>query len=354
MSRRIASSAGALAGLGSAVLFGAGAPVAKLLLGDISPWLLAGLLYTASGLALFAWRLVRRSPRVHLARADIPPLAGAIVFGGVLGPVLLMLGLSAMPASGASLLLNAEGVFTALIAWVVFREATDRRVVAGFALIALGAVVLSWPGAVEFSGVWPAAAVLGACLCWGIDNNLTRQVALTDATWLAAVKGAVAGPVNLVLALVLGATLPGAVPLLGAAAVGVVSYGISLVLFITALAKVGTARAGAYYSVAPFVGAGLAVALGDPLGWPLVVAAVLMGAGVWLHLTEAHVHEHTHEPITHEHWHTHDDGHHDHVHEPPVPAGVRHRHVHTHEPVTHSHPHFPDSHHRHSHGHAEV
>lgn len=340
---------GALAGLAAAVLFGAGTPVAKLLLGEVGPWLLAGLLYTASGLALFGWRALRRSPRVHLPRRDLPPLAGAVLFGGVLGPVLLMFGLSQMPATGASLLLNAEGLFTALIAWIVFREATDRRIVFGFALIAAGAVVLSWPGVPEFAGFWPAAAVLGACLCWGIDNNLTRQVALNDATWLAAVKGAVAGPVNLALGLLLGAQLPSLGAVGAASAVGVLSYGVSLVLFITALSRVGTARAGAYFSVAPFFGTALAVLLGEPITWTLLVASALMAAGVGLHLTERHEHEHSHAGLTHEHWHTHDDEHHDHEHLPPVPPGTTHRHEHTHSPVTHSHRHYPDAHHRHGH-----
>ena len=277
-----------------------------------------------------------------------PPLAGAVLFGGMAGPVLLMLGLSSMPASGASLLLNAEGLFTALIAWVVFREATDRRIIAGFALIAVGAVVVSWPGQAQFAGLWPAMAVLGACLCWGIDNSLTRQVALNDATWLAAVKGAVAGPVNLLIAFALGAHLPAPASLAGASIVGVLSYGVSLVLFITALSRVGTARAGAYFSVAPFFGAAIAVLLGEPLTWSLLAASVLMAGGVALHLTERHGHVHTHEPLTHEHRHTHDDGHHDHEHETP-PDGA-HRHVHTHEALTHAHRHYPDSHHRHGHG----
>lgn len=340
---------GPVAGLAAAALFGAGTPIAKLLLGEVGPWLLAGLLYTASGLALFGWRALRRSSPVHLPRGDLLPLAGAVCFGGVLGPVLLMFGLSQMPATGASLLLNAEGLFTALIAWIVFREATDRRVVFGFVLIAAGAVVLSWPGIPEFAGLWPAAAVLGACLCWGIDNNLTRQVALNDATWLAAVKGAVAGPVNLVIGLLIGANLPGAGALTGAAAVGVLSYGVSLVLFITALSRVGTARAGAYFSVAPFFGAALAVALGEPVTWTLLAASALMGAGVALHLTERHEHPHTHPELAHEHWHSHDDGHHDHEHSPPVPPGVAHRHPHTHESIRHSHRHYPDAHHRHGH-----
>ena len=345
---------GVQAALLAALLFGAGTPLAKLLLDDdVSPWMLAGLLYLGSGIGLTAYRLARRAPRVRLARADVAPLAGAILFGGVIGPVLLMYGLVGMPASGASLLLNAEGVFTALLAWFVFRENFDRRIVLGMAAIVAGAVVLSVPtGTAEFGSAWPALAVLGACLCWGIDNNLTRKVSLTDATWLAAIKGLVAGPVNLLLALSLGAALPPAVNVAGAMAVGLVAYGISLTLFIVALRHIGTARAGAYYSVAPFFGALLALALGESLTVPLVVAGLLMALGVALHLTERHSHRHTHEALTHDHWHTHDDLHHDHQHAEPVPV-AGHRHPHTHEAVTHTHEHYPDAHHRHAHGEGE-
>lgn len=199
---------GVRAALAAAVLFGAGTPVAKLLLVDVSPWLLAGLLYLGSGLGLGAYRLARKAPRVRLAREDRLPLIGAIACGGVAGPVLLMVGLTQMPATGASLLLNAEGVFTAVLAWVAFKENVDRRVLLGMAAIVAGAVILAVPNGVSLGTPLPALAVLGACLAWGVDNNLTRKVALTDASWLAAVKGLVAGPVNLALALALGAHLP--------------------------------------------------------------------------------------------------------------------------------------------------
>lgn len=341
---------GVQAGLLSALLFGAGTPIAKLLLDTASPWLLAGLLYLGSGLGLTAWQLVRGAPRPRLERGEGRYLAGAIGFGGVAGPVLLMIGLSSLPASGASLLLNAEAVLTAAIAWVVFREPFDRRVGLGMLAIVAGTVVLTVQGGISFGSIWPALAILGACLCWAIDNNLTRKVSLHDATWLAAIKGGVAGPVNLALALMLGATLPPWGNVVGAMGVGLIAYGVSLVLFIVAMRHVGTARAGAYYSVAPFFGAVLAVAMGEAITWPFAVAAVLMAIGVWLHVTEQHEHLHTHEPITHSHWHTHDDGHHDHDHDDPVPAGSGHSHLHTHQAVTHSHGHFPDAHHRHTHG----
>lgn len=340
---------GVQAALLSAVLFGAGTPVAKLLLESVSPWMLAGLLYVGSGIGLTLFRLVRRSARVRLARRDLLPLAGAILLGGVVGPVLLMFGLASTPASGASLLLNAEGVATALVAWFVFRENFDRRIAIGMAAIVAGAVVLSWPGNAEFASVLPSLAILGACLAWGLDNNLTRMVSLTDATWIAATKGLVAGPVNLVIAFALGAQLPPLLNVGGAMLVGLFAYGVSLVLFIVALRYVGTARAGAYFSIAPFFGAVLALVLGEPVTIPLLIAGALMALGVWLHLSERHEHEHTHVAITHEHVHAHDDGHHEHAHEGEVEPGVRHSHVHTHVAVTHTHPHYPDTDHRHAH-----
>ena len=341
---------GVRAGLASALLFGAGPPLAKLLLGDVSPWLLAGLLYLGSGLGLSLYRVLRRAPRVRLHGTDLLRLAGAVVFGGMLGPVLLLVGLSAMPASGASLLLNAEGVLTAVLAWLVFREAFDPRVGLGMLAIVAGAIVLSIPdGRAELGALWPTLAVLGACLCWAVDNNLTRSLALNDATWLAAVKGAVAGPVNLTLALVLGAALPSAATAVAAMLIGLLAYGVSLVLFIIAMRHVGTARAGAYFSVAPFFGATVALGLGDQATPQLLLAAVLMALGVWLHLTERHEHPHTHPAENHDHWHRHDDGHHDHEHPEPLAPRTWHRHPHLHHEVTHAHPHFPDVLHRHRH-----
>ncbi len=339
---------GVQAALAAAALFGTGTPIAKMLLGDVSPWLLAGLLYCGSGLGLGLIRIVRRSPAVRMPRSELPPLVGAIVAGGMVGPVLLMLGLSHMPASEASLLLNAESVFTAVLAWWVFKENVDRRIAIGMLAIVAGAVLISVPSGAILGSPLPAVAILGACLAWGLDNNLTRKVALKDATWLACVKGLVAGPANLLLAFAFGTHLSSARSVAAAIAVGFVAYGLSLVLFIVGMRHVGTARAGAYYSIAPFFGALLAVALGDAVTWPLVAGGTLMAIGVWLHLSERHEHTHRHSLVTHEHWHT-DDQHHHHRHSEPVPAGTWHQHEHSHEPVAHTHEHFPDTHHRHRH-----
>ena len=341
--------AGVAAALGAALLFGASTPLAKMLLGEASPWLLAGLLYLGSGVGLAVLRLIRHEKSVRLARGEAKWLAGAVVAGGIVGPALLMWGLAAMPASGAALLLNAEAVFTAFIAWFVFRENFDRRIAIGMFLIVAGAVVLSWPGEADFGSVLPALAVLGACLAWGIDNNLTRKVSLADATFIAMAKGLVAGATNTGLALLAGAAIPNLSIAAAAGAVGFFGYGISLVLFVLALRRLGTARTAAYFSTAPFAGAAVAILmLGEPVTLALVIAGALMACGVWLHVAERHEHAHGHEPLEHAHEHEHDE-HHQHVHGQPVAPGTRHHHMHRHERLTHSHPHYPDTHHRHDH-----
>ncbi|CAL1241657.1 DMT family transporter [Candidatus Methylocalor cossyra] len=339
---------GVAAALGAALLFGASTPLAKRLLDTVHPCLLAGLLYLGSAIGLWGWRRFTGAAAVHLPRRDLPWLIGAVLAGGVVGPMALMLGLTGMPASGASLLLNAEGAFTTLLAWFAFKENFDRRIALGMVAILAGALVLSWPAEARFAGAWPALAVLAACLAWAVDNNLTRRVALADATWIASVKGWVAGPVNLGLALAWGAQLPTWPQLAGALLVGFLAYGASLALFVVGLRHLGTARTGAYFSVAPFLGAVLAVAMGENITAPSLWAGALMAWGVWLHLTERHEHEHTHEALEHEHEHVHDE-HHRHAHDVPVAPGTRHRHWHRHAPLTHTHPHFPDVHHRHRH-----
>jgi drug/metabolite transporter (DMT)-like permease len=341
--------------LGAAALFGLSAPAGKALLAVTDPWLLAGLLYLGSGIGLGALRLARRlrSPsnavEAPLGRRAWPWLGGATVTGGVIAPVLLMFGLARASAAEASLLLNLEGVFTAVVAWVVFREHVDRRIAAGMVAISAGAMALAWdPGqAVKISG--GALLVAGASLGWAIDNNLTRKVSASDPLQIASVKGLVAGGVNVVIALALGASWPSGGTVLLAALLGLVSYGVSLVLFVLALRGLGAGRTSAYFSTAPFVGALIGViVVGEPMTLRLGLAALLMMLGVWLHVSERHEHEHAHEPMEHEHRHHHDE-HHRHPHDTSAPPGEPHSHRHIHEPVRHSHAHYPDIHHRHGH-----
>lgn len=334
-------------------MFGASTPAAKILVGGIEPVLLAGLMYFGSGLGLGFWWLVRNLRRrrvgteAPLSRGDLLPLAGAILSGGLVGPVLLMIGLTTTAGSTASLMLNLEGVFTALAAWLVFREHFNRRVILGMAAIVAGGVVLSWTGMPEGSVPWGPIAVAGACLAWAIDNNLTRKISGSSPVQIAALKGLVAGAANIALGLLIGSAMPAWPMAAMAGVVGLGGYGISLVLFVLALRALGTARSAAYFSVAPFIGAAIAIPLlAESPTWLLGAAAALMGVGVYLHLTERHEHKHIHGLMIHAHRHVHDEHH---LHEHENSAGEPHAHEHSHEPIAHAHPHYPDLHHRHEH-----
>ncbi len=346
---------GILLALMSAILFGASTPFAKLLLGSVNPWTMAGLLYLGAGVGLAAVHLSRgvlRLPAIEapLRRSDLLWLALVIASGGIAGPLLLMFGLTRTDAAGASLLLNLEGLATMGIAWVVFHENVDRRLLLGAFCILGGAALLSWHGRSSFQ--WGAMLIVGACLCWGIDNNLTRKLSSADPVQIAMLKGLVAGTVNLLLALANGAVLPQMGVLLAVCAVGFLGYGVSLAMFVLGLRHLGAARTSAYFSLAPFVGALLAVVmLDEPLSVELLFAGGLMALGLWLHLAERHEHQHVHEAMEHEHRHRHDEHHH-HTHGPDDPPGEPHTHWHRHPPLVHRHPHYPDLHHRHGHRHA--
>ncbi len=296
-----------VAALAAAALFGASTPLAKQFVGNLSALLLAGLLYLGSGVGLLLLRLLRdkgwQDP--GMTRPQWPWLLAAVVFGGVLGPTLLMLGLARMSAASASLLLNLEGVLTALLAWIVFKEATDRRVVLGMLLIGLGALLLAWPVFIDLvTGGAGAALVVTACFCWALDNNLTRQVSSADALFIASVKGLSAAVINIGLAMASAQSLPawditGPVLL-----IGFFGYGLSLVLFVVALRHLGSARTGAYFSAAPFIGA--AIALGvfhETTSIWFWLAGILMAGGLYLHLTERHEHPHWHGEMQHSHAH---------------------------------------------------
>jgi drug/metabolite transporter (DMT)-like permease len=339
------------AALLSAALFGASTPLAKLLLGELPPLMLAGMLYAGSGVGLLSVFLVwsrgenKGSP---LARRDAPWLGGAILFGGIVAPVSLMTGLQATPSSTAALLLNLEGLFTALIAWFVFKENVDRRVAAGMALILAAGLILTIPQG-DVSVRAGSLLIAVACGCWAVDNNLTQRVSGGDPLLIAGLKGLVAGIVNIGIASSLHQAMPP--PRIAGAAmvVGLLGYGVSLVLFVLALRHLGTARTGAYFSSAPFIGSAVSlVLLREPVGLSYLAAAVLMASGVYLHLTERHAHEHAHEPMEHSHRHLHDE-HHRHDHPAGVDPTSPHTHVHRHERLVHAHPHYPDIHHRHRH-----
>ena len=338
----------------AAALFGASTPLAKRLIGEISPVLMGGLLYLGSGVGLGVARVLRDGgwKASGLARGEWPWLLGAIFFGGIVGPVALLFGLTRISGSTASLLLNLEAVLTALIAWLVFRENAGRRVVLGMAAIVAGGVVLSWPSSDTGTPDWIGPTLIAAaCACWAIDNNLTRKVSASDALFIAGSRGLIAGVFNTLLAIAFGTALPDVLTVSSTLLLGFLGYGLSLVLFVLALRGLGTARTGAYFSVAPFIGAAVAIGLlGETATLSFWLAATLMAVGVWLHLTEHHAHHHAHDAEAHEHSHSH-DAHHQHSHEVAFAgdAATTHSHWHEHVVVMHKHPHFPDIHHRHEH-----
>jgi drug/metabolite transporter (DMT)-like permease len=341
------------------MLFGASTPLAKLLLGDgIHPQLLAGLFYLGSGLGLAAILAIRKlagrhSTETPVRRADFPRLGAAVLLGGIIAPALLLLGLVRTSAAAAALLLNLEGVATMLIAWLAFRENVDRRLLLGAVAITAGAVLLSTstsaPGIATGAAFVGPLLIAGACVSWGIDNNVTRGLSGADPLQITMIKGLVAGAVNVALALMSGARLPGPALLLMAALVGFFGYGISLTLFVRALRYLGAARTSAYFSTAPFIGALLALAVfSGTLTTTFIIAGALMAMGVYLHLSESHSHEHAHAAMEHDHSHTHDE-HHQQSHDAGVTQGEPHAHRHRHEPLVHHHPHYPDLHHHHNH-----
>ena len=339
--------------LAAAALFGITTPFAKILLDRADPWMLASLFYLGSGIGLAVLRAARQTrgdaKEAQLKRADAPWLAAAIFFGGVVGPILLMVGLANSEAATASLLLTLEGAATALLAWFVFRENFDRRIALGMALLLAGSIVLTWRGGFDLGNLLGPLAVIGACIAWGIDNNLTRKVSLADPTQIAMLKGLIAGAVNLALALCRGAALPDVFTIGYAAIIGFLGYGLSLMLFVTALRHLGSARTSAYFSIGPFIGAALAIPLiGEPVTINLLIAGALMAGGIYLHLTERHKHAHEHQPMSHAHRHVHDE-HHRHRHNPEDPPGEPHSHQHVHVRLRHEHAHTPDAHHRHRH-----
>jgi drug/metabolite transporter (DMT)-like permease len=339
----------ALAALAAAALFGAGAPVAKRLLAEVAPSMLAALLYAGAGLMAlpFAARTWRRR-EAPLRGGDVPLLAGVVAFGGVAGPLLLMAGLARTSASVASLLLNLESVFTVAIAVLAFHEWIGRRGLAALAVVVAGCALSTFVAGGQTHGWVGPLAVAAACLAWAIDNNLTQRLSLRDPLAVVAVKGLGAAPVALLIARLSGAAWPSPTALAGGLALGALSYGLSLALYVRATRALGAARTGVLFAAAPFLGAALAVPIaGDSPSLRLAAAALLTAGGVALLLAEQHDHAHSHEALDHEHMHVHDE-HHQHVHqggEGPEP----HSHMHHHDPLTHAHPHASDAHHRHKH-----
>jgi drug/metabolite transporter (DMT)-like permease len=338
----------------AALLFGASAPLAKLLLGEVEPVPLAALLYLGSGISLLAIKLFQRSGQpglareARVARSDLGWLAGALLAGGVAAPITLLFSLKNTPAATASLLLCFEGVATTLIAYFAFKESISRRAGWAIVLITAASIFLSLDPEAEWGFSLGALGIIAACVLWGLDNNFTRNISAKDPLVIVTIKGLGAGCFSLILALFLGSGFPSWQVVLGALALGGLSYGASIVLFIHAMRGLGAARTSALFGTAPIAGILLSVLIFQEFpGWLFAVALPLMIVGAFLLVNDEHEHHHDHERTVHEHAHTHDDGHHEHEH-----AGVfapKHSHVHTHAGLSHLHHHMPDLHHRHTH-----
>ena len=341
---------GATLGLLAALLFGASTPFAKRLLDDASPQLLAGLLYLGAFVALVAIAPLRRhAPEARLRRADFPRLTGLTLAGGVLAPVLMLVGLDRISGTSASLLLNLEGPLTLLLGVIVFREHLSRRPALGALAIFAGAAALTVDPTGGNNDVLGALFIAGACALWAVDNNLTQSLTTRDPFAIVRVKAGAAAAVNLVIATARGAEWPALAPLAAALALGALSYGVSVVLDAYALRLLGAAREAALFATAPFAGALLAVpVLSESIGAREFAAGAAMAVGVALMLAEHHEHLHAHDPLEHDHLHVHDE-HHQHEHGDDVPLGSPHAHPHRHERLVHAHPHVSDLHHRHRH-----
>lgn len=340
----------------AAVLFGISAPLSKLLLDGVDPIVLAGLLYLGAGASLGLLLFLRKVAGIvdreaRLEKRDLPWLVGAILSGGVAGPILLLLGLQQTSAATTSLLLNFEVVATGLIAFALFRESVGRRTWWAIAAITIGGALLSFDPSDGWGVSLGALLVLGACLAWGFDNNFTGRISLKDPKRIVAIKGLAAGGFSLLLGLGLGRPLPTLSSTLWALALGTVSYGASIALFVQSLRRVGAARTGALFGMAPFVGVALSFIMFRQLpqltfffALPLMVLAAVLLA------REKHEHKHIHTELSHTHSHKHDDAHHEHIHTSTDVQESSHVHEHSHQDLSHSHPHKPDPHHRHGHG----
>lgn len=333
----------------AAALFGVSSPASKVLLDGLSPLTLAGLLYLGAAVGVLPFVFKGGSPSARREKKNVGRLAGVILFGGVLGPVLLLFGLSSAPAASVSLWLNLETPATALFGWLFFKEHLDRRVVIAVVMVTAASALLA--GASGVALVPAALLVAGACMCWGLDNNLSSSIDGFTPAQSTFAKGLAAGVVNLALGFIVDARAVGTLAaghIAAALLLGALSYGASIVLYVRGAQQLGAVRSQLVFSSAPFFGVvgAWAVLHERVLATQLAAAALMIGAIALLH-RERHAHQHMHHAMTHTHWHRHDDGHHDHVHDPPISGG--HVHEHDHDAVAHAHPHRPDLHHRHEH-----
>lgn len=341
----------------SAILFGASAPITKMLLGKIEPIPLASFLYLGSGFGLLIFQIVNSLIKKQvineapLKKKDFVWLSGAIIAGGIIAPIILLNSLKITPASTASLLLNFEGVATTIIAILFFKENVGKQILTAVVLITLASIFLSW----DFKNQWGFSigsfGIVLACFCWGVDNNFTRNISAKNPFSIVTIKGIIAGSFSLLLSMILKNQIPDLRVVIIAMIIGFFCYGLSIVLFVFAMRNLGSTRTSALFGTAPFIGAILSfILLRDIPSSMFFISLPIMIIGTVLLLKEEHHHSHIHEAIQHEHRHNHTDGHHEHEHtDEQIIINGYHSHSHTHKNIEHDHPHSPDIHHRHIH-----
>ncbi len=336
-----------LMGLAAGVLFGIATPISKILLEKMNSFQLAGLLYLGAAIAFLPYVLKHKLQWIKTTNQK-KAILGIIVFGGLLGPLFLMIGLKASASSSVSIWLNMELVATAILGIIFFKDHLDKSAIIGVLLtIAAGVIVTMRDG---FGSLIPAFFVTLACFSWGIDNHLTAIVDGASPKMITFIKGLFAGSTNLLIGtLIAGQGFP--ILYLGfALLIGIVSYGLSIVLYVSSAQQLGATRSQILFSTAPFWGILVAYfILGEPISTYSIAAMVLLALGILFTNLLVHDHAHQHQVVTHVHLHYHDDGHHEHGHDESIPSVPRHSHLHAHKAADHSHKHYPDLHHRHVH-----
>lgn len=341
----------------AALLFGASAPFAKLLLSDFKPIQLAGVLYLGSGLGLLLFKVIHNrilktsNLEANIKRNDVLWLIGAVISGGIMAPIILMFSLQKTPASTASLLLNFEPVSTTIIASIFFKEQINKKIWLSIILITFASIILS----LDLSGKWGLSigsiGIISACILWGLDNNFTRNISLKNPFVIVIVKGLFSGIFSISLSVILGYKIPDIDKIIYGLVLGFLSYGFSLLLFILALRNLGTSRTSAFFGFAPFLGTIISMLIFREIYNVLLYFSLpFMMLGAYLLLKERHMHLHVHAELIHGHIHKHDDLHHNHEHENEnILQNEEHSHLHKHKKIEHIHKHLPDTHHRHQH-----
>ncbi len=341
-----------LTALLAAALYGISSPISKLLLSEVSPTLLASLLYLGAGTGMVLLRLGgrmehRKNKEAAITKKEIPYVLGMILLD-IAAPILLMLGLYYSDPVSVSLLNNFEIVATALVALVVFKEVVGKRLWLAIVLITAACIILTLEDVRQLTLTPGSILVLLACVCWGFENNCTKMLSMKDPNQIVIIKGFGSGLGALCIAFLMRQLDGTLLYLFLTMLLGFVSYGLSIYCYIKAQRVLGASRTSAYYAAAPFIGVVVSwIIFREEITLRFLFSLGFMLAGAWLAATEMHVHKHIHEMVTHDHKHNHKDGHHNHIHEPEFMG--EHSHVHTHAAVAHEHPHTPDIHHTHTH-----